>query len=333
MSKPSQLESPVAFMIFNRPGLTAQVFKKIAAQRPKKLLVIADGPRTDAEREICAQTRAVLDTIDWDCELLTNFSDVNLGCKKRVSSGLDWVFSTVEEAIVLEDDCLPSDSFFSYCQTLLERYRFDERVMVIAGSNFQQGQSRTPYSYYFSKLNLVWGWASWARAWKHYDVNMSSWPEFRDSGLLKGFCDLPEEEAHWLNTFNTTHAGLIDTWDFQWFYKCWEQSGFTVTPDKNLISNLGFGPGATHTVSVDSPLAGQPIHEIWDIKHPQIIARHKEADEFAIRNCYIPKPEETAVPAANTIENVSSEPERATVANEVLAQARTKKGFFAKIFG
>lgn len=282
------LNTPIAFLIFNRPDVTHRVFERIASARPKTLLVVADGPRTAAEAEKCRQTRAVLEKIDWDCTVFTNFSDTNLGCKLRVSSGLDWVFSQVEEAIVLEDDCIPSISFFQYCETMLDYYRHDERVMVITGSNLQDGVSRTPYSYYFSKLNLVWGWASWRRAWKHYDVTMASWPEFKDTGLLRTYCDGPDEEPHWTRIFDTAYNGQIDTWDFQWLYACWAHSGLTVTPDKNLISNVGFGPDATHTTWSDSPLSERRTEELSEIIHPPLMTRNCDADLYAVRKYFMP---------------------------------------------
>jgi len=154
------LQVPIVFIIYNRPDLTERVFDSIRKAKPNKLLVVSDGPRFTEDVEKCKCVRAVIDKVDWDCEVLKNFPEVNLGCRKRVSSGLDWVFSEVEEAIILEDDCLPAPSFLSFCQTLLERYRDDERVMHISGNNFQFGISRTEYSYYFSKYTHLWGWAT-----------------------------------------------------------------------------------------------------------------------------------------------------------------------------
>src|SRR5512139_3287315 len=172
-----QLKTPVAFIIFNRPDTAERVFAEIAKARPPKLLVVADGPRANrsGEAEKCAATRAIIDRVDWDCEVLTNFSDTNLGCKNRVSSGIDWVFEQVPEAIILEDDCLPHPTFFRFCEELLERYRDDERIGMISGDNFQLGQKRTDASYYFSRYNHIWGWASWRRAWRHYDREASAW--------------------------------------------------------------------------------------------------------------------------------------------------------------
>ena len=151
--------TPVAFIIFNRPDTTKRVFAEIAKARPPKLLVIADGPRADhpADVEKCAAVRAIIDGVDWDCEVLKNYSDVNLGCKRRVSSGLDWVFDTVEEAIILEDDCLPHPTFFRFCEEMLEKYRDDKRIAMISGDNLQFGRKRTGYSYYFSRYPHIWG--------------------------------------------------------------------------------------------------------------------------------------------------------------------------------
>lgn len=301
------LKTPIAFLIFNRPEVTFRVFEKIAAQRPETLLIVADGPRTPSEAALCEKARSILSKIDWDCSVLTNMSETNLGCKRRVSSGIDWVFQNVEEAIILEDDCLPSDSFFSYCETMLARYRDDERVMAITGSNVQDGIRRTDYSYYFSKLMMVWGWASWRRAWDHYDVDMKTWPEFKNSGLLPAYLDGPDEEQHWLRVFDTAYEKRIDTWDFQWLYACWAHSGFTITPDRNLISNLGFGADATHTTSSDSPLNSRSTEDLWEFSHPPTVSRHAVADLYAVRTYYMPPcVEEQPTIAPSSSESVSS---------------------------
>ena len=147
-----KLTTPVAFIIFNRPDTTRIVFEEIKKAKPEKLLIIADGPRNNkpGEKERCAETRAIVENIDWECEVLRNYSDKNMGCKNRVASGLNWVFENVEEAIILEDDCLPDQSFFRYCQELLEKYRDDKRIMLIAGDNMLFENNKQKYSYYFS---------------------------------------------------------------------------------------------------------------------------------------------------------------------------------------
>lgn len=276
----SALTTPVAFFVFNRPDLTERVFNRIAEAKPHTLLLVADGPRNPKEAEACDQVRKIISRVDWDCEVLKNFSNVNLGCKHRVASGLDWVFSLVEEAIILEDDCLPSLSFFNFCQVLLERYRDDDRVFMIGGNNFQFGVNRTEASYYFSRYAEIWGWATWKRAWRHYDIAMKSWPAFKAAGRIRSVFENPAEQRYWEPYFQQTYEGKIDTWDYIWFYTCLSQSGLTILPNVNLVSNLGFGPEATHTFDVNSRFANVPAGEIWDIKHPQLLIRDVGADAY-----------------------------------------------------
>ena len=171
------LTKPVVLIIFNRPKLTEVVFQAIREAKPPKLFLVADGPRPNRPDDIprCAAARKVVEKVDWDCEVLRNYADENMGCGCRPASGITWVFSQVEEAIILEDDCVPSPSFFPFCQELLDRYRTDERVMHIGGMNWQSGHRRSPFSYFFSKYPQCWGWATWRRAWAHYDFTMRYW--------------------------------------------------------------------------------------------------------------------------------------------------------------
>jgi hypothetical protein len=281
------LSTPVAFIIFNRPDTTARVFQAIRQARPQKLLVIADGPRIDRsdEAEKCAATRAIIDQVDWECKVLTNYSDINLGCKHRVSSGIDWVFSEVEEAIILEDDCLPTPSFFQFCQTILERYRHDDRISMIGGTNYQQEHSRTSSSYYFSKYAHIWGWATWKRAWKNYDVDMKTWTECKRNNLVQSAFHDAYEQKYWSDEFDKVYAGEINTWDYQWLYTCFAQSRLSIVPNRNLISNLGFGPDATHTLG-ESPWANMPTYDTWEINHPRLITRNLEADLYTFNHHY-----------------------------------------------
>lgn len=245
-----KLTTPVVFLVFNRPDTTQRVFEEIRRARPPKLLVVADGPRAEkaGEAEKCEAVRAIIDTVDWPCGVLKNYSEVNLGCKVRMSSGIDWVFEQVEEAIILEDDCLPHPTFFQFCQELLERYRHDLRIAQISGCNFQFGLRRNNDSYYFSKYNHIWGWASWRNRWQGcYDVNMLHWPRIRDEGWLLDMLCSKTEAARWRVTFDNVHQGKIDTWDYQWTFACWLQGRLTALPNVNLISNIGFGAEAAHT--------------------------------------------------------------------------------------
>ena len=277
------VHSPVAFLIFNRPDTTKKVFAAIAKAKPRQLLVVADGPRSgrQGEAEKCAAAREVIKKIDWDCEVSTNYSETNLGCKRCVSQGLNWVFDTVDRAIVLEDDVLPDSTFFRYCDELLDRYENDQRVGGIGGCNFQNGIRRTPYSYYFSRCVHIWGWASWARAWKYYDVEMTLWPLVRDGRYLNGLSPNVHSFYYWQAILQEVHQGKIDTWDYQWAFSCWVNNMLFVLPAANLITNIGFGPGATHTSGSSrfSNLSTQPVD--FPLVHPPFVMRDSEADSFS----------------------------------------------------
>lgn len=284
-----KLDTPVAFIVFNRPDTTERVFAEIAKAKPPKLLVVADGARANREWEAekVSATRAIIERVDWDCEVLTNYSEINLGCKVRVSSGIDWVFNQVEEAIILEDDCLPDPTFFRFCQEMLERYKHDQRIGMISGDNFQFGNRRNNDSYYFSKYVHIWGWATWRDRWQgSYDVELKKWPIVRDEGWLLDMLGNPDEFESWANIFEHTHNSKIDTWDYQWVFANWVESRINVMPNVNLISNIGFGADATHTVR-DSHLANLPIGKMqFPIKHPVGIFKNLKADTYTFQYCF-----------------------------------------------
>ena len=285
-----KLDTPVAFFIFNRPDTTARVFAEIARAKPPQLLVIADGARSDrpGEAELCTATRGIIERVDWDCEVKTNFAARNLGCRERVSSGLDWVFDNAEAAIVLEDDCLPDPSFFRFCEELLERYRDDERIAQISGDNFQFGRRRTADSYYFSHFNHIWGWASWRRAWKNYDVSLALWPQVRDAGWLQDILGDSRQASYWSRVFQRVADGEIDTWDYQWVFACWVSNALTILPNANLISNIGFGPAATHTTR-DSRFANMGTEAMqFPLRHPEFVIRDTQADHATVNRMFNP---------------------------------------------
>ncbi|OWY69554.1 hemolytic protein HlpA-like protein [cyanobacterium TDX16] len=277
-----QLKTPVVFIIFNRPDTTAKVFEAIRQVKPLQLFVIADGSRDDkpGEAEKCAAARAIIEQVDWKCEVIKNYSDINMGCQYRVSSGLNWVFSNIEEAIILEDDCLPHPTFFQYCEELLEYYRYDRRIMSIAGVNFQAGQQRTEYSYYVSLYHDCWGWATWKRAWQYFDFDMKLWQTIENSGILTDKLSSFQAAKYWNHTFHSTYNGRINSWFFRWLFSCWIQSGLGIFPNVNLISNIGFGRAATHTTS-HSPYSNMKIGEIqFPLKHPPYVLQNSDADKF-----------------------------------------------------
>ena len=277
------LKTPVLFLIFNRPDTTQRVFDEIKKVRPSQLFVSADGPRNgvagDAGR--CQAARDIIKQVDWDCEVRTNFRDKNVGLKIAVSSGIDWFFEYVEEGIILEDDCLPSRSFFWFCQEMLDKYHDDKRIMQISGSNFLFGKKVTDDSYYFSKLNDIWGWATWKRAWKFYDVTMKTFPRFKEQDQLKNYIDDPECRE-WLMSYLEQDFNAIGRkdglWSSQWTFAICAQNGLIIVPSMNLVVPIGFSENATHKSDSFKLYSTVERHEITEIIHPLFILPNKEAD-------------------------------------------------------
>lgn len=274
------MKTAVAFLVFNRPDVTRRVFAAIREARPPLLLVIADGPRSGrpGEAEKCAEVRAIIGAgVDWPCEVRTNYAEKNLGCGRRVSSGLDWVFEQVEEAIILEDDCLPDATFFPFCEELLERYRDDERVAQIGGSNHQYRDFERPQSYYFSRYNHIWGWACWRRSWANNDREMRDWPGFLAGGGCERLFGSRAVAGFWRRQWSEVAGGEIDTWDLQWSFSCLRRGKLTALPALSLVENIGFGPEATHTKEARrrTPSVG-PAR--FPLIHPCTVEADSEAD-------------------------------------------------------
>ena len=276
------MRSPLLFLVFNRPEPTARVFEAIRAAKPARLYVAADGPRAGraGEAERCAATRDVATAVDWDCKVQTLFRAENLGCKQAVSRAIDWFFEQEEEGIVLEDDCVPVPSFFRFCDELLERYRADPRVALISGDNFQFGRRYGPASYYFTRYAHIWGWAGWRRTWSHYDRDATAWPAFRDGGgLQRLFGSRSAEIQHWRAVLDKLYEGKIDTWDHQLNLAIWKQGMMSIVPQCNLIRNIGFGEGATHTTG-ESKFADMATGEMeFPLQHPAELETCAAADD------------------------------------------------------
>lgn len=276
-----RLQTPVALFIFNRPGTTRLVFDAISKARPAKLLLIADGPRMNrkGEPEACRQAREIVTCVDWPCEVLIEFADENLGCQQRIISGLDWVFSLVEEAIILEDDCLPDPSFFYFCQELLKKYCGDARVGSISGTNLVEKYLNTTASYYFSQLGGIWGWATWRSAWLRYDRHLADWPTLKQGKILSEIFDEAKTVAYWTRIFDAMYENNgPSTWDYQWVYTNLKNNALTIVPSVNLIANIGFGPGATHTPGTDSRLTPPARNMKFPLKHPSSLVPLRSID-------------------------------------------------------
>lgn len=281
---------PVAILNFNRPQLTRRVFEVVRQVKPRKLLLVADGPRANQpdDARLCAEVRAIFDEIDWDCEVHRKFSDTNLGSFKSNSSGLDWIFDTVEEAIVIEDDCVPSLSFFRYCEELLARYRDDPRVGVIAGYNLGFPVNlRSNDSYFFSAYTLNWAWASWRRVWKQVDMDMSWWESEAGRKLLQSLFPKPVEWRYWYKLYENIRSGEIrNAWDYQLILSAFRHSQYCIIPNKNMVSNIGFGPEGTNCTdeSLFSHMHDMPREELeFPLVHPEQVKRSIAMDSSIFR--------------------------------------------------
>lgn len=274
--------SPVLYIAFNRPDLTAITFEQLRRQRPSVLYVAADAarPSRSGESDACQQVRDMVQQVDWPCESHYLFAENNMGCGRRISSAVTHVLQSHETVIVLEDDCVVEPSFFGYCEQLLEYYRDDTRIGTISGDNFQQGARRSDASYYFSKYPHCWGWATWRRAWKHFSLELTNWPALRSQNTLHHFCDEGRELDYWNWTFDQVHAKKVDSWALPWTLCCWLQNFLHVLPEVNLVSNIGFDAQGTHTTRKAS-FAELPTFPIGDLVHPRDMYRHREADQFA----------------------------------------------------
>lgn len=283
----TSFDVPVLMILYNRPDHAWRVFDKIKELRPKSLFIAVDGakPERTGDAQAVTMCQKLVDAIDWPCQVKTLFREVNLGCKIAVSSAISWFFEHVEFGIILEDDCLPDSSFFNFCRELLLRYEMNERVMHIGGANLIPDQQWSSNSYIFTKICHIWGWATWRRAWKHYDVNMKSFPEDTKSSFINQQVSDKESIKYWKHVFAEAYNQEVDTWDYQWVYAIWKQQGLCVLPEHNLITNIGYDASATHT-TLDSPFANMPTIAINSIRHPEQVDENTVATEWIFAKLY-----------------------------------------------
>lgn len=270
---------PVVLIAFKRPKETQQTLDAIAAYSPERLYVICDGPRTEADLAPRAEVLSLLDALPSTVEIKKLIADENMGVRARVSTGLDWVFDQEEAAIILEDDCVAHPDFFRFCETLLHHYRDDDRVLHIGGNNYQKGQRRTDASYYFSRHTHCWGWATWRRAWKLYDRDLSHWDTFRQMRGMADYSNTQLEEDYFMRCVQSVADGETDSWAYIWGYSCMLHNGLAIVPEKNLVSNIGFSSTAVHT-KTKQWFSNLATDEIGEIIHPKTVVRNREADGF-----------------------------------------------------
>tara|TARA_Y100001968_G_scaffold230496_1_gene213379 strand:- start:2132 stop:3091 length:960 start_codon:yes stop_codon:yes gene_type:complete len=281
-------KTPILIIAWRRPDTVSEVIKAIKPFAPTNIYIACDGPNISNPSEIkkVTLTRELIDNeIDWKCSIKKLYSEQNLGCKIGVTKAINWFFENELEGIILEDDCVPYPDFLPFAEELLEKYRYDSRIWCITANNIQKGKSRGDASYYFSRYCHCWGWASWRRCWEHYDSELTNWTIIKKSKVLDKIFNKKRESSYWENIFDNLYLNAKpDTWDYQWAYTCWLNSGLTIIPNKNLIHNVGYGADGTHTTSGVSPTRSSKnssgIIRFFPLLHPDFIVRDSLADRF-----------------------------------------------------
>jgi len=289
----NNFRTPIVLIAFNRPRQTAEVVRTIRAQRPARLFIIADGPRPGVETdpEKCAAVRGLVEKIDWPCQVERRFAETNLGLRRNVAEGLDWVFQQTERAIILEDDCLPHPTFFPFCEELLDRYAEDRQVAAIGGTNLEPSVKipMNDASYYFSRFCHIWGWATWRRAWQLCDHELKEWPALRQTGWLMNICGHRTSENFWRRHFDDAHAAHphgLNTWDVAWVFACWRHSMMSIVPRTNLITNIGCGAEASH-IKTRTRMSELPTTAMrFPLVHPSTARTNQTADCYVQKNFF-----------------------------------------------
>ena len=286
------MNAPVLFIVFNRPDTTEKVFKAIRSAHPNKLFIAADGPRPDVpgETEKVKEVRRIVSEIDWQCDVKTLFSDKNLGCQIGVRNAIDWFFEQVEEGIILEDDCLPEPSFFSFAELMLERFRNDSRMMMVAGTNFLFGERKGRESYFFSRYYAIWGWATWRRAWQNYERDWNKWENVSRNNVLKSLYHDEDICRLYNKHFTAFDNHTVDTWDIPWTLTCMINYGLSIVPVNNLISNIGIT--GVHYKGNSNKFIMMPVRgiDLDNLIHPETVFPDADLDAITFRNLINKKP-------------------------------------------
>ena len=279
-----RVKNPVLIRFFNRPNKIKKVMAILKKVKPKQLYLLADGPRPSKgkrEKKLVEITRQIATEINWKCNVKKKFFKENLGGPKAGYEGICWFFNSVKQGIILEDDCIPNIDFFKFCDELLEYYKDDNRVGHITGNNFQNGNIRGDSSYYFSKYTHTWGWASWQRSVFNWNLVEKNWPKIKKKKLINNFYNDNNEKKYWEKIFDELNSCKNVHWDYSWMLKQWMNKSLTVTPNVNLVKNIGFGKDATHQVDKNSNLNSVTLQKLDKIIHPKEIKINIIADIYA----------------------------------------------------
>jgi len=283
---------PILFIVFNRPETTKKVFEQIRNVRPTKLYIVSDGSRDNriGESELVSETRQIFDSIDWECQIFKRYRDNNWGCGQSVADGITWFFEIEEMGIILEDDCVPSFSFFNFSKELLIRYKDDSRIMHISGSRYNEERQRNNDSYLFSRYAHISGWATWRRAWKLFDLNINDWDICKKETWLCDMFPNKTEQKFWYRRFQSIYeAGeKKHAWGYQWQYCVNKNNSLCITPKVNLISNIGIE--GVHTIAAQ-PFNNRKVDDNFVIiSHPIFFIKNKWFDDYHFKNHFNKKP-------------------------------------------
>lgn len=275
-----ELKTPVVFCTFNRLDNVQRVFDKIREAKPPKLYLISDCARETVagEKEKVQEVRNYIEShIDWPCEVKKNYAESNMGCGRRLSSGFTWVFEQEEQAIILEDDCVPDITFFQYCEEMLERYKDDDRIMLVSGNNPISSCYDYDGDYFFSKVPFIWGWATWRRAWKYYDFDIESYPREKKNPVWHKVFPLT---AYWLymSEFDALYHHTFNIWAYQFMYSIILNDKLTIVPSKSHVINIGFQEDATNTKDIPNWMRQSIVPVNFPIKHNDTVEWNRDFD-------------------------------------------------------
>jgi len=281
------MKTPILFLIFKRPDTTRRVFEMIKKVKPEELFIAADGPRKNkpGEEKKCMDTRRIVKEINWKCEVKRLYRSENLGCERAVESAISWFFKYVDAGIILEDDCLPSKSFFSFCETMLEKYKNNPDVVQIAGTSYVPLDLRKIKGYFFSKYLDIWGWATWKRAWKYYDGSMEEWPYVKKEKDFNSLFTSVWEKLYWHIIFDATYNGKTNSWGYKWLYSVWLRKGKSIAPTINLVKNIGIGGDLTHVSTNKKRLIMETDFELDDPSKLKLLGNSfsKKVEQYIIK--------------------------------------------------
>jgi hypothetical protein len=278
---------PILILCYNRPALTKIVIEVLKLVKPAKLYIASDGPANDSDKRLIAETRYLFENLTWDCKVSKLYRDENYGCRLAVKLGIDWFFENEPYGIILEDDCIPNMTAFPYFEELLIKYESNEKIMHINGVNYQRGKKHGGYSYYFSKIANINGWATWRRSWCLYDSAKDNFEDFSKKNKIDSIFDNVFHKFYWMDAFEYHFYGIDKSWSWSYLFNIFNYNGLTITPNVNLINNIGYGTYSTHTTSNNSWLANMKTDTIcMPLNHPRNLFQCKTADKITNNNFY-----------------------------------------------